>query len=115
MKMRPSEPLREVKKRMMGVTMMIPRRTSVMIRTLVKRTTVVMTSVVTRALARTGLTSRPRLPRMTGTEMTMTTEAGVGREDLLAAAAAEIATDSPTNLQRRVSTGPRRRKVDMET
>merc|ERR1719305_425280 len=96
--------------------MMIPRRTSVMIRTLVKRTTVVMTSVVTRAQARTGLTLRPRLPRMTGTEMTMTTEAGGGREVLPAAVAAvEIAIDSPTNLQRRVSTGPRRRKVDMET
>merc|ERR1740116_365490 len=52
---------------------------------------------------------------MTATEMTMTTEAEVGREAPLAAAAVEIATDSPTNLQRRVSTGLRRRKVVMET
>merc|ERR1719445_1878377 len=94
--------------------MMILRRTSVMIPTPVKRITVVMSSVVTRALAKTGPTSRLRLRRMIATEMTMMTEeAGVGREAVVAVVG--IAIDSPTNLQRRVSIGPRRRKVDMET
>merc|ERR1719360_308350 len=112
MKMPHSVPLREVKKRMR--VMMILRRTLVMIPTPVKRITVVMTSVATRALAKTGLTSRLRLRRMTATEMTMMTEeAEVGREAV--AAVVGIATDCPTNLRRRVSIGPRRRKVDMET